>query len=237
MHAGKQRRAASFFVSLCFHGSVLGWVVFGPAGSGERPKSLYELAIKPYEKKIVWYRLNQRLPEITNSTSRDPRPERARVKADQSIVAGEVDQDRPAPKIHLPEPVPPQAAPMPLPNAIALAAPPKILRPFVAPAPVAPVVRDPMLDDAPRVEAAAKITPVAISVNAPQPPRRAFVPPPEVRLLRQAALPLPESPAATAMVVEPDALPFPAVVAKPRRPDFVPPAARPDRNVPHAAAE
>src|SRR5436190_2385985 len=87
---GKRRRRNpfSFGVSGCLHGSVLAEVNL--SGSGQpRAKSIYDQEIRPNEKKIVWYNLREKLPEISPSeTQADSRPERARVKAPQTMVSG-----------------------------------------------------------------------------------------------------------------------------------------------------
>src|SRR5262249_51365729 len=63
----------------------------------------------------------------------------------------------------------------------------------------------------------------------PQP--RAFTPPPDVRLQRQAAIQLPEAPTLTATVVEPNALPFSGGGARPQPRAFVAPETnRPRQN-------
>lgn len=219
------RSAMSFAVSACFHGGVLAWVAFG--GPPERPaRSLYDQEIRPNEKKIIWYRLADKLPEIAPAQeSADRRPLRAREKSTQTMVAGPIDLPKSEPMIWTPDPVP---APKPaaLPNVIAVA-PPKILRPFVPPPEEAPKPAAPKLPEAPRVETKVEAAPLPIEAKGAKPAPRAFVPPPEVRLSRQAALLLPEVPEARiSVVVEADALPFTPAAARPRGRDFVPPPER-----------
>ena len=88
----------------------------------------------PVEKKIIWYRLSAKLPEIAPAdAAEDPRPLRARVKSPQTMVAGIKDEEKPAPMIWTPEPAGPRAPkPVALPNVIAVA-PARVLRPFVPP--------------------------------------------------------------------------------------------------------
>src|SRR3954453_17162076 len=98
------RSTMSFAVSACFHGSVLAWVAFG-GGPAARPRSLYDEDIRPVEKKIIWYRLSAKLPQIgPKDLADDPRPLRARVKSPQTMVAGIRDEEKPAPMIFTPEP-------------------------------------------------------------------------------------------------------------------------------------
>src|ERR1017187_1917023 len=262
----RARSGLSFAVSGCVHGCVLAWVIWGGTGQPrERAQSIYDREIRPNEKRIVWYSLREKLPEIApadteadaRATQRVPR---ARVKAAQTMVAGARDDARPAPLIWAAEPevaapkvmplpnvvavappkvVRPFVAPvkaeapkvMPLPNVVAVA-PPKVVRPFVAPvkAEVPPVAA---LPEGPRVAAEVK-TAVTLPVVAPSGPRRAFTPPPNVRMQRQAMVQLPEGPQPE-MVVEPDALPFAGAGPRPEPKAFVAPPTK-SRPVTEAAA-
>ena len=227
----------SFAVSGCLHGCVLAWVILGGTGRPqERALSIYDREIRPNEKRIIWYSLREKLPEIAPADAvLDARPSRARVKAPQTIVAGARDDTRPAPLIWAPEPEVAAPKEMPLPNVVAVA-PPKVVRPFVAP-PVKSLTVSPAapLPEAPRVAAVdvkqrsrpQEGTPVAalIGAVAPRGPARAFTPPPNVRMQRQAMLPLPEGPQPT-MVVAPNALPFPNAGPRPPPRAFVAPPAK-----------
>jgi TonB family protein len=222
----RARSGRSFAVSGCLHGCVLAWVILGGTGSPrERAQSIYDREIRPNEKRIVWYSLRQKLPDITPAeTHRDARPARARVKAPQTMVAGARDDARPAPLIWAPEPEVAAPKAVPLPNVVVVA-PPKVVRPFVAPRVklVAPPAA--LLAEAPRVAVADVKTTLPLPVPAPKGPARAFTPPPNVRLQRQAMLPLPEGPQPE-MVVEPNALPFANAGPKPPLRTFVPPPAK-----------
>jgi TonB family protein len=312
---GRVRSSFSFGVSGCVHGCVLASVILGGSGPPrERAQSIYDREIRPYEKKIVWYSLQEKLPEIAPAdTQAGARAARARAKAPQTMVAGARDDARPAPLIWAPEPEVAAPKEMPLPNVVAVT--PKLVRPFLAPpvrAPVVPAVV--ALQDAPNVTAAdlkpalplpalkpkvvrpflvpsAKapepppvgplqdapnvavadlrpalplpvlkpkvVRPFQVpSVKAPAPspvaplqdapnvavanlkpalplpevtpsgPRRAFAPPPNVRVQRQVMLPLPEGPQAE-MAVEPNALPFSGAGPRPQARPFTPPPAKP----------
>src|ERR1035441_1564013 len=223
----RARSRLSFTGSGCVHGCVLAWVIWGGTGEPrERAQSIYDREIRPNEKRIVWYSLREKLPEIAPADTeadarRSQRVPRARVKAAQTMVAGARDDARPAPLIWASEPE--VAAPkiLPLPNVVAVG-PPKVVRPFVAP-PVkaAELPRVAALPEGPRVAAEVK-TAVELPVAAPSGPRRAFTPPPNVRMQRQAMVQLPESPQPE-MVVEPDALPFPGAGPRPEPKAFVAP--------------
>jgi TonB family protein len=219
----------SFAVSGCLHGGVLAWVVLGGAGGPRHEpaaRSIYDQEIRPYEKRIVWYSLQDKLPEISPAGMKsDPRPARALLKAPQTMVAGARDKARPAALIWAPEPETAAPKEVPLPNVVAVA-PPKVVRPFTAP-PVQRMAAQPAaaLPEAPPV-AAADVKPVALPVVKPSGPARAFTPPPNVRMERQAMLPLPEGPQPV-MVVEPNALPFPTTGPRPQPRSFTPPPAKP----------
>src|ERR1035438_10072089 len=139
------------------------------------------------------------------------------------MVAGARDDARPAPLIWASEPE--VAAPkiLPLPNVVAVGPPVK----------AAELPRVAALPEGPRVAAEVK-TAVELPVAAPSGPRRAFTPPPNVRMQRQAMVQLPEGPQPE-MVVEPDALPFPGAGPRPEPKAFVAPPTK-SRPVTAAAA-
>jgi TonB family protein len=230
------RKTMPFTVSACLHGSVLAWVAFGGGVRAPRPpQSLYDQVIRPYENKIVWYRAADKLPEIAPPESaRDRRKLRARVKANQEMVAGAQDDPKPGPMIWLPD-APPVPVPTPqrLPNLIAVA-PPKLVRGFTPPVDAAPKLVEPKLPEPPRVEERVAAAPLPIDVKGARPAARAFVPPPETRMARQAAIVLPEAPGTRSAVVEAGALPFAPVGARPRPRDFVPPPDAMPRGMPAA---
>ena len=182
---GRVRSSFSFGISGCVHGWVLAWVILGGSGPPrERAQSIYDREIRPYEKKIVWYSLQEKLPEIAPAdTQAGARAARARVKAPQTMVAGARDDARAAPLIWAPEPEVAAPKEMPLPNVVAVT--PKVVRPFLAPAVKAPVLPPVVpLQDAPNVTAAdlkpalplPAVTPKVVrpflvpSVKAPEPP-------------------------------------------------------------------
>jgi TonB family protein len=104
---------------------------------------------------------------------------------------------------------------------------PKVVRPFLVPsvkAPEPPPVAP--LQDAPNVSVADLKPALPLPEVNPSGPRRAFAPPPNVRMQRPAMLPLPEGPQAE-MVVEPNALPFPSAGPRPQARPFTPPPAKP----------
>src|ERR1035438_4638041 len=98
------RRPFSFSVSLGVHGSLLAWVALGPVVSPP-PHSLYDIAIRPHQDRLIWYKLSDRLPDIRRAQpTADPRPARATRKFPQNIVAGARDDSRPPQLIWGPAP-------------------------------------------------------------------------------------------------------------------------------------
>jgi hypothetical protein len=213
-----------FMGSLCLHIWVLGWVALVPAIPTGHTKSLYEREIQPYEKHIVWYKLSDRLPDVTPPAGKhDARPLRAKAKFEQNIVAGPRDTDRPAQLILAAAPEIAPAKPLPLPNIVALAPQRPPALPFTAPLlpPRAPE-RTLTLPDAPKVAAAALAAkPLPLDLPAPHAPR--FAPP------KNPKLPVPADPAPlpAAPEIASSAPDLSAPVALPRQQrKFVPPATR-----------
>src|SRR3954447_4130293 len=100
----RRRNPLSFGVSGCVHGGVLAWVIL--SGMREpRAKSIYDQEIRPNEKKIIWYSLREKLPDISPPQPQaDTRPERAKLKAPQTMVSGLQDDSKPSQLIWSPEP-------------------------------------------------------------------------------------------------------------------------------------
>src|ERR1044071_9126768 len=124
---GKLRRMASFSTSGAMHAAILGYIAFGALWEPPRPaQSIYDMTIRPSEKKIVWYHIQEKLPEIrppqtrAPKQSKEPRPLRALKKFNQEIVAGIKDDARPPQLVWAPAPE--VAAPKmpPLPNVVAV---------------------------------------------------------------------------------------------------------------------
>ncbi|MGD0870696.1 MAG: TonB family protein [Bryobacteraceae bacterium] len=159
------RRPFSFSVSLGVHGSVLAWVALGPVVSPP-PHSLYDMAIRPHEDRLVWYKLSDRLPDIHPAqTSADPRPPRATRKFPQNIVAGARDDSRPPQLIWAPAPQVQTPKPLPLPNVVALSPPRPVRRFTPPPEPARAPQSAPVLPDAP--QAAAERTTPSLPVLPP----------------------------------------------------------------------
>src|SRR5712664_1544591 len=86
--ASQGSKAAPIIVSLVAHMSVLAAVAFGPSAT-RKPESAYRGGIAPHEKKLVWYRFDKNLPEVSPpkrvAAVRSPRAEEKH--PEQTIVS------------------------------------------------------------------------------------------------------------------------------------------------------
>ena len=235
-----------FGISMAFHAAVLAWVAISPElGLEESPRTLYQQVIKPNEKKLVWYRLQDKLPEVSPLERRDvSRPTATDTKLpQQTIVASQ-------PKAPLANQMIWQAAPrlelqqeVKSPNLLAfdlpkVTPPPERPKPKLFNPPVEkpkPQPATPVLPEAPKLEAGAvaqkpNIGPDRITAAlAAKPKPKEFVPPPP-KAAPPAPVPrLPEALEIT-FAAQLDGLPTvgdgisAALAQKPQPKTFVPPA-------------
>jgi TonB family protein len=208
-------RPAIFAISWLAHALVLAWVAFAPAR--EEPKSLYALAIKPHESKLVWYDFREKLPDVSPTPARkSTQPPRADVKAPQAIVAAPAAARRasqfvwqPAPKLEL-------HTDLQSPNVLALRVSPPVPPPrprlFVPPPQTPPPTADaPVLAAPPEIHSEHNLN-GAVKVPGAQivkaPPRQ-FVAPRAVHPLEASTPAQPAVPDAPAIAAAAD--PTPAV--------------------------
>jgi TonB family protein len=178
-------RPAPVFASVIVHMALLAVVAFSPPPA-RKPPSAYMREIAPHEKKLVWYKFNEKLPEVSPPKQAAlPRPPRAIVKhpsqtivakssrpkpASQMILAPgpelKVEQDLKAPNLMAFEaPKPPEPAP-----------PPKLFMP--PPEPPRPT-EQPVLEAGPALPVTGDPKPLE-QIPAPRVPLKPFVPPPQV---------------------------------------------------------
>lgn len=229
----------SFFGSGLVHGVVIAWVAFGtPSGPPDPKQNIYDMTIRGQEKRIIWYRLADKLPQVrpAPATNAPPRPLRATKKFDQSLVAGPKDTARaprmvwsPAPEIAAPKP-------QPLPNVIAVEQK-QLVKPFTAPVPkLVPPPAAPALPDAPQVSA--KLKPAEAGPEL-KPLVKQFSRP-EQKAAPQRAPALPDAPQVTAGLKPAEAGPGLKPLVKPfTRPEQKPPAqpAPPPADAPQVTAD
>jgi TonB family protein len=232
------RSSMPFVVSGWVHGFLLAWVALSPGSGPAAPRSLYEQEIQPHEKRIIWYSVRDRLPDISpTGAHKDPQPPRAREKFNQTIVAGAKDLPGPRQMISMPAPEIKTPEPLPLPNVVSVSPPPRPLRPFTAPVEKRVQSATVSLPEATRVTTTVDTRSMPFETRVPKPEPRAFDPPPPVRPKTPAPTALPEAPIVTASVQGkklPLALPDPRA---PRRGFTPPPVAQPKKSAPAALPE
>ena len=112
-----------FALSACLHSALLTWLVLASRLESEKPRSVYEQEIRPYETHLVWYNLSNRLPNIKpDAAAARHLPPRAARRFDQQIVAGPKETAAAPQLIRVPEPKIELPKPVPLPNILAAAA-------------------------------------------------------------------------------------------------------------------
>ena len=203
--AGYALRPSSFGLSALIHASVLSLVAFGPPVSFDEPeesKSLYQIAIAPNKKKIIWYRREDPLPAVSPLNQQAPGDvTRGRLQSfQQAIVSKPKDAPpgrqliwQPAPKLKLEEELkspnlialqgPPTPAPPPLPKKTK----PKA---FVPPPVKSDTIRQNSTLSTPSIDVGAPQLAVAAPglALAPKPKARAFQAP----VVQQAKLSVPQ---------------------------------------------
>jgi len=166
------------------HGAILLYVAFSPGPAPPEPRgNIYEQMIKPEERRIVWYNLREKLPEVSAASARnDPRPPRALRKFDQTLVAGKKDDPNSTQMIYVPAPELRTTRLTPLPNVLEAAAPPpRPTRQFTPPpkktieAPNLPV------PEAPSVNLSAE-SQMPVDFANPKAPLKRFTPPPDPKV-------------------------------------------------------
>ena len=88
---GYRVRPSSFVLSILFHAVVVGGLLLLPRTDSEErahKRPIYEELIQPEAKKIVWYTVPKKLPEVSaqERIGTFPKP-RAAEKADVAIIA------------------------------------------------------------------------------------------------------------------------------------------------------
>jgi TonB family protein len=222
-----RRRPGPLAVSLVLHGSAFFALMNAPNISLPEPsKSAYKQAIEGKETKLVWYKLDEKLPAVTPpDVDAEPEPLIASVKARQQIVASREDAPRRTQMVWTPAPELAQSKPLELPNILAIRLP-EITRPFVPP----PEVKQPQsvkIDlpaDAPALQTRS-LDPVKLADA--QRISKPFVPPPTKVPVKLAEVVAPsDAPPVEARTIapalnesfKPPARPFTAPPAKPAAP-------------------
>src|ERR1041384_3422576 len=185
--ASKGPRPAPVIASLIAHMSVLGAIALAPPVP--RKPSVYEREIAPHEKKLVWYRFDKKLPDVSppkqEATSRPPRAE---MKHPNQTIVSRSPRSRPAKQTILtPGPELKIEHELSAPNLMAFEAPkppepPRQPKLFIPPPQVQPAAEQPALENGPTLAAIEpkNLPPRLPTTRAPKPEPKAFVPPPQV---------------------------------------------------------
>src|ERR1700722_18883504 len=196
------RRLKPYCLSLCIHGGLVALALLSSATQSNKPVSLYDQEIRPYEHKLIWYSLKTRTPDVSpTEAKKTPRPPRAVRKFDQNLIAGVKEDPKPPQKVWIPDPPKVDLEKVkaePLPNLLAVAPTPnRPLRAFqpppalqVKPKP-APVILE--APEAALKPAAAIPTDFSIDMRPPR-PLRTFVPPPSAKVVKNTAAEIPLPP-------------------------------------------
>jgi len=137
--AANPLRRFSFLFSAAIHGCLLGLVAFGPRPVRAVRRPIYESEIRPYAKKIIWYR---KMPDIapTKRISDLPHPQ-GELKSAKTIIANSPQPISSRQLVLQPSPQIKLERDLAAPNLIGLTVPPlppppvrKQAKPFIAPA-------------------------------------------------------------------------------------------------------
>jgi hypothetical protein len=163
-------------ISLAAHALAFIALMYAPQVKLPEPgKSEYKQAIEGKEPKLLWYKFNKELPDVSSKTSAK-RPVKAETVAKQEIVASPKRAQKRTQIVWTPAPELPAPAPVELPNLLAVKLPP--VRQFVTPPDIQkpkPVQIEP-LPDAPAIPLQ---TTAAIDLPAAPKIVKRFVAPPK----------------------------------------------------------
>jgi TonB family protein len=177
-------RPAPVIASVIVHMGLLALLAFSPPPARKR-LSAYQREIAPHEKKLVWYRFNDKLPEVSPpKQTAIQRPPRAIVKHPKQTIIAKSTRPNPTKQMILaPGPELKVEQELKAPNLMAFEAPkppepapqPKVFMP--PPDPPRPA-EQPVLEAGPALPT--ENTNPLEKIPAPRVPPKAFVPPPQV---------------------------------------------------------
>ena len=192
--------------SVALHTALVLWMFFGPSLGGrapEQPKNLYQQVVAGNEKKLVWYKFRDKLPEVSPLERHGvSKPPRAEIKSDkQTVVANPPKAKRSKQMVYLPAPPKELDHEVPAPNLLAFAVPelPPPDRPqpklFAPPLEVIRQILPPEpLPDAPQVAANTPNPALPAPDSLARPKPKEFVPPPEEKPKPAEIAALPDAP-------------------------------------------
>ena len=134
---GSRRRSGPLVTSFVIHvAAFIALLSTGPIELPEPAKSEYKQAFAGKEEKLVWFRFNKELPEVTPpKTKSDRQPLKAQMKAPQEIVASRKDAPKQKQMVWAEAPELKDIPPVEMPNVLAVKLP-RATRSFTAPSDV-----------------------------------------------------------------------------------------------------
>jgi len=207
-------------ISLIGHALAFIALMYAPVVKLPEPgKSEYKQAIEGKETKLVWYKFNKELPDVS-SKARSKRPVKAESVAKQEIVASPKLAQKRTQIVWTPAPELPPPAPVELPNLLAVKLPP--VRQFVTP----PDIQKPkpaQIEPLPDAPAIPLQTTADLALPAPPKMARRFVAPPKrvPKKLAEVAVP---TDAPQLALTAPPAADLDYKMKSPSRPFTAPPA-------------
>jgi TonB family protein len=211
--------------------SLVALVAFAPRPS-PKPQSAYQREIAPHEKKLIWYRFKDKLPEVSPpKQAAVPRRPRALVKhPTQTIVAKSSRPDPAKQMILAPGPELKVDQELKAPNLMAFEAPkppepPSPPKLFMPPTEAPRPVEQPVLEAGPALPAA-NANPIE-QIPTPRAPVQAFVPPPQVAKQIETPQLQPGEVSIVPAQFEPNTLARLQLPARPEPKAFTPPQPKP----------
>src|SRR5262249_48645277 len=87
-NSGGLRRVQSFSMSCALHALVIAWLASLHSYGAEDKRSLYDMQIRAEERRLIWYKPAEKLPDVSPAPDKaEQRPQRVTKKFEQTIIA------------------------------------------------------------------------------------------------------------------------------------------------------
>src|SRR5437879_13479200 len=84
---GRLRRLQAFSVSCALHALTIAWLASLHSYGAEETRNLYNMMIRPEERRIVWFKPAEKLPAVSPASVRgDSRPRQVGRRFDETVV-------------------------------------------------------------------------------------------------------------------------------------------------------
>lgn len=143
LRSAPRPRPLPLLASAALHAAVLSLALFTPPWDGRvlRPQDYRVLPAPAKDRKLVWYKLDSRLPDISVGSTYSQRPPRARIRSEDLSIHASTPKAPPLDQLVFQPSTPPTLnSSLPLPNMAAFQTPPP---PEAPPAPAAPAPAKP----------------------------------------------------------------------------------------------